>query len=118
MDKAEVRILRCKIVVKEENVRNCKINQLWKIQGPEKAVDTLSKIINFMKDLEHLAAEHNIQSKLYYGDGLDRIYQLLRDKRVTRWLSIKCDESYDEKELWSQMINFLEKVYHVMNKYV
>ena len=54
-----------------------KINQLWKIKGPEKVVDTLSKIINVMKDLEHLVAEHNIQSKLYYGDGLDKIYQLL-----------------------------------------
>ena len=98
-----------KLLLKKKMSEICKINQLWKMKDPEKVVDTLSKIINIMKDLEHLAEEHKIQSKLYYGDGLDRIYQLLGDNRVTRWLSMICEESYDEKELWSQMINFLEK---------
>ena len=62
-----------------------------------------------MKDLQHLAEEHKIQSKLYHGDGLDRIYQLLGDTHVRKWLSKICEESYDDQELWSQMINILEK---------
>ena len=69
-----------------------KVSQLWKVKDPEKIVDGLSKIINIMKYLEHLAEEHKIQSKLYHGDGLDRIYQLLGDTRVTRWLSKICEE--------------------------
>ena len=63
-----------KLLLKKKISKIGKVSQLSKIKGPEKVVDTLSKIMNVMKDLEHLAAEHNIQSKLYYGDGLDRIY--------------------------------------------
>ena len=77
-----------------------KINQIWKLKDSEKVVEALSKMINTMRDLEHLACERNIQAKLYSGDGLDRIYQLLRDNRVTRWLSTICDNTYNDKELW------------------
>ena len=41
-----------------------KINQIWKLKDSEKIVETLSKSINAMKDLEHLAFEHNIQPRL------------------------------------------------------
>ena len=77
-----------------------KINQIWKLKDSEKVVEALSKMINTVRDLEHLACERNIQAKLYSGDGLDRIYQLLRDNRVTRWLSTICDNTYNDKELW------------------
>ena len=77
-----------------------KIKQIWKLKDSEKVVEALSKMINTMRDLEHLACERNIQAKLYSGDGLDRIYQLLRDNRVTRWLSTICDNTYNDKELW------------------
>ena len=107
-----------KLLLKKKISEIGKINQLWKIKDPEKVVNALSKIINVMKDLEHLAVQHKIQSKLYYGDGLDRIYQLLGDNRVTRWLSIICQENYDEKELWSQMIKFLEKDLRVQQQRV
>ena len=77
-----------------------KINQIWKLKDSEKIVEALSKMINTMRDLEHLACERNIQANLYSGDGLDRIYQLLGDSRVTRWLSTICDDTYNDKELW------------------
>ena len=69
----------------------------------------LSQIINTMKDLQHLASEHHIESKLYSGDGLGHIYQLLDDNRVTRWLSKLCEETYDDHEQWMKLIEFLEK---------
>ena len=62
-----------------------------------------------MKDLQHLASEHHIESKLYSGDGLERIYQLLGDNQVTRWLSKLCEETYDDHEQWMKLIEFLEK---------
>ena len=49
-----------------------------------------------MKDLQCLASEHHIESKLYSGDELEHIYQLLGDNRVTRWLSKLCEETYDD----------------------
>ena len=39
----------------------------------------LSQNINTMKDLQRLASEHRIESKLYSGDRLERICQLLGD---------------------------------------
>ena len=39
----------------------------------------LSQIINTMKYLQCLASEHHIESRLYCGDGLECIYQLLGD---------------------------------------
>ena len=73
-------------------------------------------MINTMKDLEHLACEHNIQARLYSGDGLDRIYQLLGDNRVTRWLSTICDNTYNDQELWSKLTEFLEKELRVQEQ--
>ena len=53
-----------------------------------------------MKDLKKLASDHVIKSKLCSGDGLEKIYQLLSDSRMTRRLAIVCEEAYDDEELW------------------
>ena len=68
-----------------------------------------SKQNDQFQDLEHLAYEHNIQARLYSGDGIDRTYQLLGDNRVTRWLSTICDDTYNDQELWSKLTEILEK---------
>ena len=60
-----------------------------------------------MKDLKCLASEHHIESKLYGGDGLECIYQLLGDNRVIRWLSKLYEETYDDHEQWMKLIEFL-----------
>ena len=74
-----------KLLLKKKLLHLGQINQIWKLKDSEKIVKALSKMINTMKDLEHLACEHNIQARLYSGGGLDRIYQLLGGNRVTRW---------------------------------
>ena len=88
-----------KFLLKKKLLHLGQINQIWKLKDSEKIVEALSKMINTMKDLEHLACEHNIQARLYSGDGLDRVYQLLGDNRVTRWLSTICDDTYNDEEL-------------------
>ena len=93
-----------------------KINQIWKLKDSEKIVETLSKMINTKKDLEHLTYEHNTQTRLYSGDGLERIYQLLGDHYVTRWLSTTCNDAYNDQELWSKLIEFLEKELRVQQQ--
>ena len=57
-----------------------------------------------MKDLQCLAPEHHIESKLYSGDGLEHIYQLLGDNQVTIWLSKLCEETSDDHEQWMKLI--------------
>ena len=72
---------------------------LWRIKDLEKLIEGISKIINSMKDMIKLAGEHHIEQSLYHGDGLERIYNLLGDSRLTRCFS----------ELWIHLITFLEK---------
>ena len=46
------------------------MNQISTMKDSEKIVETLSKMINTTKNLEHLACEHNIQARLYSGMDL------------------------------------------------
>ena len=47
-----------------------------------------------------LAKQHNIEEKLYHGEGLQQIYKLLGDGTVTRWLSTIYDEQFEDKKVW------------------
>ena len=87
-----------KLLLKKKLSEINKISQLSILKDTEWVVAALSQIINTMKDLQCLASEHHIESKLYSGDGLERIFQLLGDNRVTRWLSKLCEETYDDHE--------------------
>ena len=82
---------------------------LWKTSNPEKTSDALIKIINLIKDLMNLAEKHNIKEKLYNGDGLERIYSLLGDSRLIRWLTKSSEEELEGEEQWSKLIEFPEK---------
>ena len=82
-----------KLLLKKKIAEISRISQLWKLQDPDKLVEALSQIINTMKYLQRLASEHGIESLLYRGNGIERIYQFLGDNRVTRWLFIMCGES-------------------------
>ena len=56
-----------------------------------------------------LAKDHHIEENLFYGDGLDRIYNIIGDARLTRWLSSVTEEDLSPKETWLKFIAFLEK---------
>ena len=62
-----------------------------------------------MRDLMKLASHHLIEQKLYNSDALDRIYRLLGESRVTRWLGSTNIEELDDEALWEKLISFLEK---------
>ena len=97
-----------KLLLKKKLSEINKISYLSKLKDTERVLAALSQIINTMKDLQSLASEHPIESKLYSGDGLERIYQLLGDNRVTRWLS-NLPEDEDDHEQWMKLIEFLER---------
>ena len=77
------------------------ISQLWKIRDQEELVDGLSKIVNIMRNLYQLAEQYNIKSRLYSDDGFERIYQMMGDNRVTRWLSRICEVEYNDEQTWN-----------------
>ena len=85
------------------------VDGLWKLRDSGKIAESLAKFVNCMKDLMHLAKRHGIENKLYHGDGIDRIYKLIADKRLTRWISQACDNTWEGEVLWLKMIEFLEK---------
>ena len=85
------------------------IGPLWRIKDVEKLKMALMTLINGMTDLMSLAKYHNIEGKLYFGDGIDTIYELMGDFRVTKWLNQTCDLSLEGKDLWNELIRFLER---------
>ena len=94
------------------------MNMLWKQKDPEKIV-TLSKMVSTMKDLAVIAEKHKIEGKLYNGDALQKIYHMMGDSRMTRWLSTICDEDdIQDKELWMRLIQFLDKELKVQHQKV
>ena len=86
------------------------MNSLWKSRNPtERTVSLLSKLINVIKDVMKLSEEHNIESKLYYGEGINRIYGILGDDKLTKWLAYISDRNFSDKGLWEQLVIFLER---------
>ena len=77
--------------------------------------DAFSKLINTMKDILQLANSHNLQSHLFYGDTFDRIYRLMGEGRLRKFLSQ--DSLPDEGlPLWQELTKFLEKEMKVYQK--
>ena len=56
-----------------------------------------------------LANKHNIKEKLYNGDGLERIYNLLGDVRLIWWLIKSSEIEVEREEQWKMLTEFLEK---------
>ena len=74
-----------------------------------KLSEHLSRIVNCMRDLIVISKKHQIENYLYYGDGLKRIYEVLGDRLMTKWLGIQCDSKWEGEMLWNKFIDFLEK---------
>ena len=89
------------------------IGSLESFKDLERLKSGLTSIINSMNDLMKLAEKHEIESKLYNGDGLNIIYGMLGDSRLTRWLSSINDVELEDKELWKRLIKFLDKELNV-----
>ena len=85
------------------------IGSLGKVRDAEKVKDGLNKIMNIMQDLMRLANNHDIEEKLYHGDGIYSIYRILGDAKVTKFIERTCDNTLDGKDLWEELLRFLER---------
>ena len=86
------------------------------MKDAEKTVEALSKLINTMKDLVKISIKHKIVLKLYNDDALERIYKMMGDGRIRRWLTSICDEELCDAVLWEKLIQFLEKEMKVQHQ--
>ena len=82
---------------------------LYKLKDAAKIAEGLTQIINCIKDLIRLSKRHKLENQLFYGDGLEKIYLLLGDRRMTKWISIKCESDWEGEELWNKLVEYLEK---------
>ena len=57
-----------------------------------------------MRKLHQLAEQTPIISRLYSGYGLERVYQMMGDSRVRRWLLTICKREYNNKQTWHHLI--------------
>ena len=86
-----------------------KIGPLYRLRDPKKLKDGLVSLINMITDLLKLSNKHNIEQRLFNGEGLDIIYGLMGDYRVTKWLNEISDDELEDGPLWNRLIKFLEK---------
>lgn len=87
------------LIKKLNNISN--MDNLGSTKDLEAIALSLSKIITKMKEIIHLAKEH-----LYFSNGLPRIYSLLDEPRLTRWLRTIADEDKPERQ-WSRLVIYL-----------
>jgi len=85
------------------------VDTSWRTNDSSKIIDSLSKIVNIIKDLILLAKQHKIENELFYGNSLHDFYKLLGNQRMMRWLSSSCDDPKTGEEQWLQLIKFIEK---------
>ena len=100
---------------KKKHCEISKFTALWKIKEPEKRMEGLIRINNLM-NLTTLAMKRNIENQLYYSDSIHKIYQLLGENRVTKWLMKISDEDLSDEEQWQKLIQFLEKELRVQQQ--
>ena len=100
----------CRILLQKKLEKLDSLQGLWTHKAPEKVIEGLSRIINLMRDLMHLAKDHSIENKLYLGDSLERITAVLGENQLHRWLTLSCDKDLSDGEhQWVELITFLEK---------
>ncbi|MEM7375655.1 MAG: hypothetical protein AAF587_44090, partial [Bacteroidota bacterium] len=98
-----------KLLLSKKLAQLSSTNKMWRTRDPEKQIETISKILNFMKDVMKLAAQHGIEQRLYYSDAIEKVYALVDDVRLTKWFALLDDKDLDEPSTWKEFTTFLEK---------
>ena len=99
-----------------------KLGHLGTIEGDEKLANAIAKIINVMTELSTLAERHGLETKLYVGGGLEKVFKLIGEERERKFLCKHLDQfssssststsdppAMEEKEIWKNVKAFLEK---------
>ena len=83
-------------------------NPIYRSKDADSTIQSMNKIINLIKDLIFLEKEHHIENYLYYGGAINKIYNLLGEARLSRWLAQISKDNLTPKVTWSKLCTFLE----------
>ena len=81
---------------------------LTSVRGDQKISVTLASLINTMRDLSTLAAEHNIEGQLYEGGGPEKVLFLIGESRHRKFRSQNLGPAYTKKQEWQKLEEFLQ----------
>ena len=109
METTETVIWQCPLLILQN-----KINQLTSSLPIQRSKDTstiesMTKIINLMKDITTLGKEHYIENHVYYGGTINKVYNLLGDANLTKCLGHISKETLTPEDTWSKLCSFLEE---------
>ena len=110
-----------------------KLESLEKLKSDDKVATFLAKLINIMLDLSNLAQKHNLEGKLYIGGGIEKVFSLLGNTMERKFHSKHLDddtsssssssagpasEVSQEKQVWENLIKFLQKELSLREKMI
>ncbi|XP_066917918.1 uncharacterized protein [Clytia hemisphaerica] len=96
------------ILLNQKLNRLANLDPLYRMKDPESTANALNKMVNLLKELSTTAETHKIEQFLYYGGGINKIYSLIGDARLSRWLTQISNETLSPKAEWKRLIIFLE----------
>ena len=87
----------------------------------EKISYSLASVLNIMSELSKLAEEHDLCAELYYGDGLQRVMELVGNERERRFIRKTAHLTLKNDEKWVKLVEFLrgelrEREAYVLNE--
>ena len=86
-----------------------KMGPIWKIRDNQKTVQVLTKLLFAMQELQRLAEKHELENELYYGGGIQKVYNVLgrgyRDKFIRKIHETKLTK----KETLDNLMKFIAK---------
>ena len=104
-----------------------KLGHLGTIEGDEKLANAIAKIINVMTELSTLAERHQLETKLYVGGGLEKVFKLIGEERERKFLCKHLDQfssssststsdspAMEEKEIWKNVKAFSKKELNIL----
>ena len=89
---------------------------MWKIKGDDKIGNALAGLINAMRDLGSLAAEHDIEGQLYEGGGLEKVMTLIGEYRHRKFRSQNLGPLVSKKDDWDKLLEFLKNEHLLREK--
>ena len=82
-----------------------KFSNLSKLQDDEKISLILTNILNTMSELSKLATENDLESELYYGGGLEKVFELIGKERERKFIRSTSKLKLKKNEVLDHLVN-------------
>ena len=84
-----------------------KLGPIWRLKDRQKLVQVLSKLSFVMTELKSLAEKYDIENYLYYGGGLQKVYEVIGYNYRDKFIRSQRDSKLSPKEDWDKFIKFI-----------